>query len=131
MAEYISDKNINRLLGKVVLSFRASPDSHRDDEESLKQCIRDPSTSPPAGGFARDDNREIGLPLGNLTSQLFSNIYLNVFDQFVKHKLKTKYYIRYVDDFVFLSTDKKYLENLIPEIRKLMSGGCTIKTNSA
>ncbi|MFA5935089.1 MAG: reverse transcriptase/maturase family protein [Candidatus Paceibacterota bacterium] len=44
-----------------------------------------------------------GLPLGNLTSQLFVNIYLNEFDQFVKHKLKAKYYIRYADDFVFFS----------------------------
>jgi retron-type reverse transcriptase len=54
-----------------------------------------------------------GLPLGNLTSQLFANIYLNELDQFVKHKLKVKHYIRYADDFVILSEDKKYLENLI------------------
>jgi len=58
-----------------------------------------------------------GLPLGNLTSQLFANIYLNEFDQFVKHKLKIKYYIRYADDFVIFSEDKKYLENLIQIIR--------------
>ncbi len=47
-----------------------------------------------------------GLPLGNLTSQLFVNIYMNEFDQFVKHKLKAKYYIRYADDFMFLSHDR-------------------------
>ncbi|MCX6722785.1 MAG: RNA-directed DNA polymerase [Candidatus Staskawiczbacteria bacterium] len=57
-----------------------------------------------------------GLPLGNLTSQLFSNIYLNEFDQFIKHKLKAKYYVRYADDFVFLSDNKKYLENIIKPI---------------
>ena len=39
-----------------------------------------------------------GFPLGNLTSQLFANVYLNEFDQFVKHKLKIKYYIKYADD---------------------------------
>jgi retron-type reverse transcriptase len=55
----------------------------------------------------------IGVPLGNLTSQLFSNVYLNELDQFVKHKLKIKYYIRYADDFVIFSRDKKYLENLL------------------
>ena len=44
-----------------------------------------------------------GLPLGNLTSQLLVNIYMNNFDQFVKHKLKAKYYIRYADDFVIFS----------------------------
>jgi len=47
----------------------------------------------------------VGLPLGNLTSQLFVNIYMNVFDQFVKHQLKINYYIRYADDFVLFSTD--------------------------
>ena len=50
-----------------------------------------------------------GLPLGNLTSQLLVNIYMNEFDQFVKHKLKVKYYIRYADDFVLLSRDKEHL----------------------
>ena len=51
----------------------------------------------------------VGLPLGNLTSQLFVNIYLNEFDQFVKHKLKVKCYVRFADDFVILSKDKNYL----------------------
>ena len=47
-----------------------------------------------------------GLPLGNLTSQLFCNVYMNQLDQFVKHKSKAKNYIRYADDFAFLSEDK-------------------------
>lgn len=51
----------------------------------------------------------VGLPLGNLTSQLLVNIYMNEFDQFVKHKFKIKYYIRYADDFVILSSDRKEL----------------------
>ena len=57
-----------------------------------------------------------GLPLGNLTSQLFVNIYMNEFDQFVKHKLKAKYYIRYADDFVVLSQDKSWLEEILPKM---------------
>jgi len=57
-----------------------------------------------------------GIPLGNVTSQLFANIYLNELDQFMKHKLKVKYYVRYCDDFVILSKDEKYLRNLIKEI---------------
>ena len=60
---------------------------------------------------------EIGLPLGNLISQLFVNIYMNEFDQFTKHNLKTKYYIRYADDFIILSSNQKELENLISIIR--------------
>ena len=57
-----------------------------------------------------------GLPLGNVTSQIFSNIYLNELDQFAKHILKARYYIRYCDDFVFI--DESY-EQLIGYIEKL------------
>jgi RNA-directed DNA polymerase len=53
-----------------------------------------------------------GLPLGNLTSQLLVNVYMNEFDQYVKHVLKQKYYIRYADDFVFMSDDREELEML-------------------
>ena len=49
------------------------------------------------------------MPLGNLTSQFFANLYLTDFDQFVKHKLRIKYYIRYVDDFVILHESKEEL----------------------
>jgi hypothetical protein len=49
------------------------------------------------------------MPLGNLTSQFFANIYLNELDYFVKHVLKVKYYIRYVDDFVILHKSAKQL----------------------
>lgn len=47
-----------------------------------------------------------GLPLGNVTSQLFANIYLNEFDQFVKHELRIKYYLRYCDDFIILNNEE-------------------------
>jgi len=61
-----------------------------------------------------------GLPIGNLTSQLFANIYLNEFDQFVKHDLKIKHYIRYTDDFVIVSRNKQYLKNLIEPISSFL-----------
>jgi retron-type reverse transcriptase len=57
-----------------------------------------------------------GLPLGNLTSQLFCNVYMNELDQFVKHKLKARHYIRYADDFVFLSDNKDWLESVVVEV---------------
>ncbi|MBU3924172.1 MAG: RNA-directed DNA polymerase [Nanoarchaeota archaeon] len=50
------------------------------------------------------------MPLGNLTSQFFANIYLNELDHFVKHKLRVKHYIRYVDDFILLHKSKRQLE---------------------
>jgi len=51
-----------------------------------------------------------GMPLGNLTSQFFANVYLNELDYFIKHKLRVKFYIRYVDDFVVLHNSKMQLE---------------------
>ena len=51
------------------------------------------------------------MPLGNHTSQFFANVYLNELDQFVKHVLKARYYVRYVDDFTILSHSKEELEN--------------------
>jgi len=59
-----------------------------------------------------------GLPIGNLTSQLFANIYLNEFDHYVKRDLGIKYYGRYVDDFVLVHQDKECLKSLIPVIRQ-------------
>ena len=50
-----------------------------------------------------------GIPIGNLTSQLFANVYLNELDQFVKHTLKEKWYGRYMDDFLIIHPDKKHL----------------------
>lgn len=62
----------------------------------------------------------IGLPLGNLTSQLLVNIYLNEFDQFIKHKMKCRYYIRYADDFVILSQNREWLVGLISQIQQFL-----------
>ncbi|NQU84000.1 MAG: RNA-dependent DNA polymerase [Parcubacteria group bacterium] len=90
LQDYIPDKNIIWLLNEVIKSFRTDPD------------------------------KEVGLPLGNLTSQLFANVYMNKLDQHVKHKLKIKYYIRYADDFVFLNNNKEVLVNLIPTIQNFL-----------
>lgn len=51
-----------------------------------------------------------GMPLGNLTSQFFANVFLNEFDWFVKHTIKAEYYIRYVDDFIILHHSRKKLQ---------------------
>lgn len=68
--------------------------------------------------YSGDKNQ--GIPLGNLTSQYFANIYLNELDKFVKHKLKIKYYIRYTDDFVILNENKDYLKKIINLIREFL-----------
>lgn len=61
-----------------------------------------------------------GMPLGNMTSQFFANVYLHELDQFVKHNLRAKYYIRYVDDFVILHRARKVLECYKEEIQQYL-----------
>ncbi|MDO8493337.1 MAG: reverse transcriptase/maturase family protein [bacterium] len=73
------------------------------------------------GSFNSTNRDGVGLPLGNLTSQLFVNIYMNKFDQFMKHQLKAEYYIRYADDFVILSQNKKSLEAILLKIKEFLS----------
>lgn len=89
--ERISDKRIVALLKEIIGSFKSTGVGHLG-----------------------------GLPLGNLTSQLFSNVYMDQFDQFVKHKLKVKHYIRYADDFVIFSQDRAYLEGLLPKMHEFL-----------
>ncbi len=61
-----------------------------------------------------------GLPIGNLTSQLFSNVYLNEFDQFMKRTLGARHYGRYVDDSYIISSDRDWLLSIVPEIRRFL-----------
>ena len=61
-----------------------------------------------------------GIPIGNLTSQVFANLYLNPLDQFIKHSLKFKYYVRYMDDFVLMDTSKDRLQKAKKEIARFL-----------
>ncbi|MBI1812243.1 hypothetical protein HY285_01725 [Candidatus Peregrinibacteria bacterium] len=63
---------------------------------------------------------QTGIPIGNLTSQLFANIYLNEFDQFIKQTLKIKRYVRYTDDFVIVAASREALEALLIPIRSFL-----------
>jgi len=90
LKEYITDEDIIQLLKNVI------------------------------GSFSSEKERAVGLPLGNLTSQLFVNIYMNKFDQFMNHKLKTKYYIRYADDFVIFSENREWLEKQTGLIKEFL-----------
>lgn len=99
--------------------------NHQILGDILKKHIRSRSTilllSKIVRSFHTPDNHEIGLPLGNLTSQLLVNIYLNEFDHFMKRDIKAKHYIRYADDFVILHEDKNYLENMLPKIAEFLT----------
>ena len=62
-----------------------------------------------------------GLPIGNLTSQLFANVYLNELDQYIKHQLREKWYCRYMDDFLIISADKKHLKEVKEKINQFLT----------
>jgi len=75
--------------------------------------------------FSGDDlftpfERRKGLPIGNLTSQFFANVYLNRFDHFVKEVLQCKYYLRFVDDSVVLGNDKTWLSEVKKELENYL-----------
>lgn len=62
-----------------------------------------------------------GIPLGNLTSQLFANVYLHELDWFIKHGLRERHYIRYCDDFVILDQNRQHLEGVVPCINEFLA----------
>ncbi len=68
-----------------------------------------------------------GLPLGNVTSQIFANIYMNKLDQFVKHTLMAKYYIRYCDDFVIIDESKEKLESYISRLSEFLKNDLSLE----
>jgi len=95
------------------------------DQNVLKEILRKHITCPRTMNVVESVINSFsvvkGIPLGNLTSQLFINIYLNELDQYIKRELKAGMYIRYADDFVIFSRDKKYLENLLPKISEFLN----------
>jgi len=105
-----------------VRKFFASVD-HKVLMSILAKHVSDPDTLWLVEGIIGSFNTQPGkgLPLGNLTSQLLVNLYMNEFDQHMKHRLKARYYIRYADDFVILSRDREWLEKLIPQIEAFLS----------
>ena len=86
-----------------------------------QRCLEIFDSQRPFCGFSGISSQiQKGMPLGNLTSQFFANVYLNELDQFVKHKLKAKFYIRYVDDFVILHNNKQTLEDCKEKINNFL-----------
>jgi retron-type reverse transcriptase len=71
-----------------------------------------------------------GLPIGNLTSQFFANVYMNELDQFVKHTLKAKYYGRYVDDFILFHEDKDVLNAWYERIETFLAQNLSLRLHN-
>ncbi len=105
-----------------VRKFFASVD-HGILKELIARRITDPNTLELVSQIidSFQVNLGKGLPIGNLTSQIFANVYMDVFDKFIKHELKVKHYIRYTDDFIVVHKNKKYLEDLIPQMERFLA----------
>ena len=73
---------------------------------------------------------DVGMPIGNLTSQMFANLYLHELDIFAKHKLRLHYYIRYMDDIIILHHDKKYLAAVKDEIESFLWENLRLQLNN-
>lgn len=71
-----------------------------------------------------------GIPIGNLTSQLFANVYLNELDHFVKHTLREPLYVRYMDDFAVIHHDKTHLHEIRKDIEDFLWAELGLRTNS-
>lgn len=108
----VSEKWIVNLLKKIIFND--------PNVNCLVKCNQSELDAVPRHKSLWHSPRNKGLPIGNLTSQFFSNIYLNELDQFVKHKLKCHYYIRYVDDIVILDKDPKKLNLVFDEINNFL-----------
>jgi len=91
----------------------------------LRKKVRDPRLLRLLGAIV--ESHTPGIPIGNLTSQLFANIYLNEFDHFVKRELREQYYVRYMDDFIILGTDKRHLREAIERIAVFLSDRLRLK----
>ncbi|PIP30690.1 hypothetical protein COX25_03400 [bacterium (Candidatus Howlettbacteria) CG23_combo_of_CG06-09_8_20_14_all_37_9] len=118
----VKDENVLWLINGIIDSFKVKgkTNSFCHSESPIRPRTGFDSESILAGSQIKSGmtkkQEEKGMPIGNLTSQLFANIYLNELDQFVKHDLQIKYYLRYCDDFVILSDNIGYLKSICAEI---------------
>jgi RNA-directed DNA polymerase len=109
--QHVGDHDIRQLIINLIDSYRTG-----DDYNHLF-----------APGTLYRNNQNKGMPIGNLSSQLFANIYLNGFDHWLKETLQVRHYVRYVDDMVILGQSKKYLQQICQSIvAKLAAEGITI-----
>lgn len=107
-----------RIHEQWLLDLTARVLFHDPRENCLRQSTREEFARVPRHKSLWNAPVSCGLPIGNLTSQFFANVYLNELDQFVKHTLKAKYYYRYVDDFVILDACPLKLNEYFARIRE-------------
>jgi len=87
---------------------------------AIKGCLKNWEGLPKSKSLFHSST-DCGLPIGNLTSQVFANFYMNLFDHFIKDELSIKFYGRYVDDFIIVHPDKEFLKGIIGKISGFLS----------
>ena len=115
----IKDKNISWLTKEIIF--------HNPTKDYLQKGLTYKQAKVPEHKTLFNVKENKGLPIGNLTSQFFANVYLNHLDQYIKHKLKIKHYVRYVDDFVILSKSRKELLLLKKETEQFLEKELKLK----
>lgn len=119
LREFIS-KNYHGIDKEIILRLVEIIVYHCPQDNCLiKGCRKDWAGLPKSKSlfYATKHN---GLPIGNLSSQVFANFYMDAFDKFVKNELKVEYYGRYVDDFVIVHPDKQFLIDIQPKLKEFM-----------
>ncbi len=102
----IKDKKIIKLLDNII--------------NSEKRAFGLPLGVDPCEIDPREMLFDKGMPIGNLTSQMFANIYMNELDQYLKHELKLKYVIRYMDDCIILHESKEELQQILHKVETFL-----------
>ena len=110
----VKDEKFLWLIKEIISSFNSTGDNFLQRE---------------LNGITGIKNR-IGIPIGNVTSQIFANIYLNEFDWFIKKELKIKHYFRYADDFVIIHHNPAYLEEIIYQIKNFLTVQLALELHS-
>lgn len=121
LADLPKHRLVEQLLRKVIMHNPLENCEVRDSQGLFARLPRSKSLRYAPEG--------VGLPIGNLTSQMFSNLYMNGFDQWVKRCLKVKHYGRYVDDSFYISTDKEWLKTLVDRIDGYLQEHLRIRLN--
>lgn len=106
--------DIHRFFGSVDHDILIQMIGKRIDDHRVMRLLKEI-----IGSFHEGQGK--GIPIGNLTSQLFANVYMNAFDQFIKHTLTIKHFIRYTDDFVIVLENENELRAFVPLIEAFLS----------
>ncbi len=121
IADKVRDEKV-LCLAKIIIYHDCTKDYVLKGDRQYLEKI-----APQKSLFYTDGRR--GLPIGNLTSQFFANLYLNQLDQFVKHFLKCRYYLRYCDDFLILSEERDSLLRWKAEIEEFLKDRLRLRLN--